>query len=53
MAILPKLAGQLVSSVPAEAKPYLERMKLDNPSNRQEKMMQKVVILALKQAGQI
>ena len=51
MAILPKLAGQILSSVPVEAKPYLERMKLDNPSNRQEKMMQKVVILALKQAG--
>lgn len=53
MAILPKLAGQILSSVPVEAKPYLERMNLDNPSNRQEKMMQKVVILALKQAGQI
>jgi len=53
MALLPKLAAQLVSTPPEEAKPYLERMRLDSPVTRQEKMMQKVVILALKQAGQI
>ncbi|RPJ81686.1 MAG: hypothetical protein EHJ94_03870 [Deltaproteobacteria bacterium] len=53
MAIVPGLIGQMVTSVPAEAKPYLERMQLDNPITRQEKIMQKVVLLALKNAGQI
>jgi len=53
MAIIPGLIGQMVGSVPAEAKPYLERMQLDNPVTRQEKIMQKVVLLALKNAGQI
>lgn len=50
---LPGLLGQLFSSVPANAKPYLERMALDKPANRQEKMMQKIVLYALKQADQI
>ena len=53
VSIIPGLIGQMVGSVPAEAKPYLERMQLDNPTTRQEKMMQKVVLLALKNAGQI
>jgi acyl-CoA hydrolase len=53
MSILPGLIGQMVTSVPAEAKPYLERMQLDNPITRQEKIMQKVVLLALKSAGEI
>lgn len=51
--VLPGLMGQMLSSVPAEARPYLERMQLDNPSTRQEKLMQKIVVFALKQAGQI
>jgi len=53
MAIVPGRIGQMVSSVPEEAKPYLERLQLDSPTNRQEKVMQKIVLLALKQAGQI
>ncbi|MFZ5572964.1 MAG: acetyl-CoA hydrolase/transferase C-terminal domain-containing protein [Thermodesulfobacteriota bacterium] len=53
MAVLPGLVGQLVSAVPESARKYLERMQLDKPTNRQERMMQKIVVLALKQAGQI
>lgn len=53
MAIVPGLIGQMVTSVPEAAKPYLERLQLDAPTNRQEKVMQKIVLLALKQAGQI
>jgi len=52
-AALPGLLGQMFSSVPSDAKPYLERMQLDKPASRKEKMMQKVVLFALKQAGQI
>lgn len=52
-ALLPGLLGQIIGSVPAKAKPYLERMALDKPGSRQEKLMQKIVLFALKQAGQI
>ncbi|MBA3010467.1 MAG: hypothetical protein KKF12_10235 [Proteobacteria bacterium] len=51
--VLPGLMGQMLSAVPAEARSYLERMQLDKPSTRQEKLMQKIVVFALKQAGQI
>ncbi|MFH2092155.1 MAG: acetyl-CoA hydrolase/transferase C-terminal domain-containing protein [Pseudomonadota bacterium] len=51
--VLSGLMGQMLSSVPAEARPYLERMQLDKVSTRQEKLMQKIVVFALKQAGQI
>jgi len=50
---LPGLLGAMFASVPGEAMPYLERMQLDKPVNRQEKLMQKIVLFALKQAGQI
>jgi acyl-CoA hydrolase len=52
-AALPGLLGQMLSSVPESAKPYLERMQLDKPATRQEKMMQKIVLFALKQANEI
>jgi len=52
-AALPGLLGQMFASVPAGAAPYLERMQLDKPASRQEKLMQKIVLFALKQAGQI
>ncbi|MCP4020236.1 MAG: hypothetical protein GY729_00200 [Desulfobacteraceae bacterium] len=52
-AILPGLMGQMISSIPRNAKPYLERMELDKPGSYQEKLMQKLVVFALKQAGQI
>ncbi len=40
-------------SYSAQARPYLERMKLDNPSTMKEKLMQKVVLYALKNANVI
>jgi hypothetical protein len=52
-AALPGLLGEMFASVPAGAAPYLERMQLDKPASRQEKLMQKIVLFALKQAGEI
>lgn len=40
-------------SPPAAAKPYLERMSLDKPSNSKEKMLQKLVLFALSSDGAI
>jgi len=42
-----------VRSVPERAKPYLERLKLDNPLTGKEKMMQKLVIHALASGGHL
>ncbi|MCG8615515.1 MAG: hypothetical protein MI802_04815 [Desulfobacterales bacterium] len=53
LAVVPGLVWQMMSAAPAAAKPYLERMQLDNPSDRKEKLMQKIVLTALKQAGEI
>ena len=44
---------RLEKTFPAGAAPYLERMQLDKPVSRQEKLMQKIVLFALKQAGQL
>ncbi len=53
MALLSGIMTQMVSSIPESAKPYLERMQLEKPANNQERLMQKIVVLALKQAGQL
>jgi len=42
-----------IMSIPEKAKPYLRRLKLDNPFTAKEKMMQKMVIYALNSAGYI
>ncbi|MGM0453449.1 MAG: acetyl-CoA hydrolase/transferase C-terminal domain-containing protein [Thermodesulfobacteriota bacterium] len=42
-----------IRSVPAEAKPYLQRLQLDNPKSAREKMMQKLVVYALSMQGSI
>ncbi len=42
-----------IRSVPSEAKPYLERLQLENPKSAKEKMMQKLVIYALSSQGTI
>jgi hypothetical protein len=42
-----------IRSVPEKAKPYLERLKLDNPQTGKEKMMQKLVIHALASGGHL
>ncbi len=38
---------------PAAARPYLERMKLDSPADRKEKIIQKLVLYALAEDGVI
>jgi len=40
-----------IRQVPQGAKPYLERLQLDNPNSAREKMMQKLVIYALSAQG--
>ncbi len=47
------LAGEFVKGVPEEAVPYLDRMGLDSPSEFKEKLLQKVVISALKSSGKV
>lgn len=42
-----------IRTVPEAAKPYLERLQLDNPGSAKEKMMQKLVIYALTSTGSI
>ncbi|MCD6584916.1 MAG: hypothetical protein J7K96_04065 [Desulfobacteraceae bacterium] len=42
-----------IRTVPEKAKPYLERLQLDNPGSAKEKMMQKLVIYALSSTGSI
>ena len=42
-----------IRSVPSAAKPYLERLQLENPKSAKEKMMQKLVIYALSSQGSI
>ncbi|HOO55802.1 MAG TPA: acetyl-CoA hydrolase/transferase C-terminal domain-containing protein [bacterium] len=45
---LPKIPeAQKIITPPSSARPYLERMKLDKPSNAREKVMQKLVLYAL------
>jgi hypothetical protein len=40
-----------IFSIPEKARPYLERLQLDRPSNAKEKMMQKMVVYALTSGG--
>ena len=47
------LAKQTMKPVPENAKPYLKRMQLDNPADFKERLTQKLVTFALKEAGQI
>ncbi len=49
---LSKLAKTIIG-VPAETKPYLERMQLDNPASLKEKMLQKVVVYSLLTGGRL
>ena len=51
---LPSLKeARKVLMTPEAARPYLERLKLDRPSNARETMMQKMVIYALASQGAI
>ncbi|MBF0224137.1 MAG: hypothetical protein HQK76_01665 [Desulfobacterales bacterium] len=54
LALIPSLSqARKLISIPEKAKPYLERMKLDKPQNKQEKTMQRIVVYALISAGVI
>ncbi len=51
-----KLGTKILSrkrDIPREAMRYLERMGLERPANMKEKLLQKIVVLALKEAGKI
>jgi hypothetical protein len=51
MSIIPVILKAFTSGVPEAAKPYLERLALDNPGDFKEKLLQKIVISALKDSG--
>jgi acyl-CoA hydrolase len=51
--VLKKLFLELFRSIPPMAEPYIKRMGLDNPANRKEKIMRKIVIAALRANGKI
>ena len=51
--LIPPLVSASLCRIPETAGPYLERMGLDHPSGIKEKLMQKVVLSALKISGQL
>ncbi|MFO7751820.1 MAG: acetyl-CoA hydrolase/transferase C-terminal domain-containing protein [Desulfobacteraceae bacterium] len=53
LALIPELFTSSLSRVPGTAGPYLERMGLHRPSGIKERLMQKVVLSALKISGQL
>lgn len=53
MFMIKGLLSWMFKTVPDNALPLLKRMQLDDPSSVQEKIMQKIVLLALKNANRI
>lgn len=53
LGVIKGILGQFKGSVPESAKPYLERMQLDKPKDFKEKLLQKIVLCALKDSGAI
>ena len=53
LSIIPGIAGAFASGIPEDAKPYLERLDLMAPGEFKEKMLQKIVISALKDTGAV
>lgn len=51
--IIKGLLSELFRPIPPRAKPYLERMQLDNPKTGKEKIMRKVVLSAMRAHGKI
>jgi len=47
------LAKKMMAPVPDAAQPYLKRLDLEAPANIKEKMMQKLVLIALEDSGAI
>ncbi len=52
-AIIKGLIAELFRSIPSRAKPYLERMQLDDPKTGKDKIMRKVVLSAMRAHGEI
>jgi len=48
-----RFIAEMLKPVPEKAVPYLERMKLNNPVSINEKLQQKLVLLALRNSGRI
>ena len=51
--ILKSLVAEMFRPVPQKAEPFLKRMSLDNPVNRKEKIMRKVLLSAMRTNGAI
>ena len=52
-AIIKTLLTEMFRPVPAQAEPYLKRMKLDKPKTAKEKKMQKVGLSAIRAYGKL
>ena len=53
LGVVKALASSWFAQTPAGAQKYLERMRLDKPENNKEKLMQKIVVNALKMTNAI
>ena len=51
--IMKGLLKEMFKSIPPHAEPYLKRMQLDNPKNRKERLMRKIVLSAMRANGRI
>ena len=52
-AVVKGLLAELLRPVPPEARPFLERMQLDRPKSGKEKLMQKIVVSAMRANGKL
>lgn len=52
-AVMKGVVAELFKPVPTSAKPYLKRMQLDSPQLGKEKILQKVVLSAMRAHGQL
>ena len=52
-AIIKGLLAEMFRPVPSQAKQYLKRMQLDKPKSAKEKIMQKVVLSAMRAHGKL
>lgn len=52
-AVVKGLLAELLRPVPAHAEPFLKRMRLDRPKSAKEKIMQKVVLTAMRASGKL
>ncbi len=52
-AVIKDLLAELLRPIPPQAKPFLKRMQLDRPKSGKEKLVQKVVLSALRANGKL